>query len=480
MLRFAVLLHRYLGIALGLVVTLWCLSGIVMMYVQYPSFLDTERVATLEPIDLADCCVAADVLSAALEESGGQYADRFEVEMLAGRPVLRLYSPWGQNVIDLLNGTLRPGSSPAELERISLDFARRIGIGTRPSYRGPLAQDQWTVSGYYSPHQPLHLFAGNDAAGTQWYVSDTTGEVLLLTTANQRFWNWLGAVTHWIYFTALRQHGAVWAQVVIWLAVAVAVLTLLGLYVGIRRYRSGPSKRWTPYRGWMRWHHFAGLVFGVLALTWAVSGLFSMNPWGLLESRSFAAERQQIRGADLDASQIAAAITAIASNPLPDATTRLDSSLVGGELAIVAWHAGGRERALLDVESLERTMLPDARFRNLAPTLRPGVDIAEQGWLNEEDSYYFGRYERPTLPAYRIIYADGERFYLDHLTGALLYAADKPQQRYRWWFSALHRGDFSALLRARPVWDVWFLVLLGGVTASAITGTWLGIKRLAR
>lgn len=49
---------------------------------------------------------------------------------------------------------------------------------------------------------------------------------------------------------------------------------------------------------------------------------------------------------------------------------------------------------------------------------------------------------------------------------------------YRWWFSALHRGDFAAVVRARPVWDVVVLVLLLGVTVNAVTGTLLGPRRL--
>jgi uncharacterized iron-regulated membrane protein len=479
LLRVAVLLHRYLGITLGVVITLWCVSGIVMMFVPYPSFDDTARAAALTPLDFRDCCAPPDSLAAALDESAGFPIERFSIEMLAGRPVLRVFSLWGQTLVDLTRGQPRPGPSPSELERIAADFAARTGIEKTPSYLGALERDQWTVSGEYAGDRPLHLFAGNDTAGTQWYISDATGEVVLQTTASQRFWNWIGAVTHWIYFTALRERGTLWAQIVIWLATASVVLTLLGLYLGLRRYGRGPTKRWTPYRGWMRWHHLAGLVFGALALTWALSGLLSMNPWGLLEGRSFAAERERLRGAGLDPATIASVVESVTRYALPADTTRVDSSLVGGTLALVARHVGGRERTRLEPERGEESPFDAARFPELAAALRPGIPIVEQGWLDGEDAYYFGNTDRTSYPVYRIIHADGERFYLDRLTGALLYAVDKPRQRYRWWFAALHRGDFAALARVRPLWDLWFLPLLLGVTASAITGTWLGFKRLA-
>ena len=47
-------------------------------------------------------------------------------------------------------------------------------------------------------------------------------------------------------------------------------------------------------------------------------------------------------------------------------------------------------------------------------------------------------------------------------------------------FHALHRGDFSRLLRSRPIWDLFMLPLMLGVTIGAITGTWIGIRRLVR
>jgi hypothetical protein len=38
-----VVLHRYLGVAVGLLMVMWFLSGIVMMYVGLPRVTDEER-----------------------------------------------------------------------------------------------------------------------------------------------------------------------------------------------------------------------------------------------------------------------------------------------------------------------------------------------------------------------------------------------------------------------------------------------------
>ena len=80
MVRLLFLAHRYLGIAVGLVVTLWCLSGFVMMYVPYPELPRADRVAWLRPLDLGDCCTLPN-------HFGNIAVDRFGVE-IARREVL--------------------------------------------------------------------------------------------------------------------------------------------------------------------------------------------------------------------------------------------------------------------------------------------------------------------------------------------------------------------------------------------------------
>ncbi len=112
--------------------------------------------------------------------------------------------------------------------------------------------------------------------------------------------------------------------------------------------------------------------------------------------------------------------------------------------------------------------------------IRPGEPIRDQGWLTAGDSYYYSHHDEKSFPVYRIQYEDGERVYLDRVSGQLAFAADSNRQLSRWLFLGLHRGDFFGLLRQRPIWDLMMLVLLLGVTLSALTGTWMGFKRLTR
>src|SRR5690606_5148682 len=74
----------------------------------------------------------------------------------------------------------------------------------------------------------------------------------------------------------------------------------------------------------------------------------------------------------------------------------------------------------------------------------------------------------------------GTRYYIDPTSGRLLLKVDAAQRGYRWLFEGLHRFDFTAALRSRPLWDVLMILLLAGVTGVSATGTFMGIRYLRR
>ena len=435
MVRLLFLIHRYLGIALGVVVSLWCLSGFVMMYEQYPELDDTERLAGLEPLDLTACCrLPADFSNIEV--------DGFRVEMMAGTPVLRLMDGRFQHVIDLRGGEYLAGFDPTDARSIAVAAAAQYGLRGDPRLVGAIERDQWTVYAGYHPHRPLFHFAMDDPSGAEFYVSSTTGEVVQMTTFRQRFLNWMGAVTHWLYPTALRQHTGVWLQVVIWLTIASLFLTVIGIYIGLRQFKARRNGRRSPYRGWGLWHHYAGLAFGLFTLTWLISGLFSVNPFGALEGRGFFAESQRLKGAAVRFEQASAFVGGLQAATVPASAVRLDVSAAGGGIFAVAADKDGR-RLRLNARTLRPEALSEDFFARAARIMRPDVAVARAGWLTQGDAYYFSHHDERRFPVFRIQYGDGERFYLDGVTGELAYAVDRERQWLRWIFHAFHRGDFS-------------------------------------
>lgn len=478
MARWLLLLHRYLGIAVGGVMAMWCMSGIVMMYVQYPELSPRERLAGLEALDLTGCCRLPE---GAL--SGSAPVTRFRLEMLAGVPVLRVDTAFGIGdgaMYDLLaaEAIARPG--PERIRAAADGWRRHTGIDGPMRYEGPVQQDQWTVYAAYHAHRPLHRFAADDPAGTQWYVSDTTGEVVQVTTAHERFWNWLGAVIHWLYPTALRQHTALWAQVVIWLTIVGIFLTVIGLYIGIRQFRAGAKGRRSPYRGAALWHHYSGLLFGVLLLSWGVSGLFSMNPWGWLEGESAAPERARLTGSGLSGATVREWVERLGPGAVDGRTVRLEGYALSGRFGVIARDAHGVRRRLAP-DGRPEPLTPDD-WAALASRLQPDQPIRETAWLTNGDAYYYDHHESLDFPVFRVVFDDpgGSRYYLDGVSGELARKVDAERRWYRWLHYGLHRGDFTGWLRRRPVWDAVMLVLLAGVTVSSTTGAWLALRRLAR
>lgn len=468
------LLHRYLGIGLGGLVSLWCLSGFVMLYVQYPEWGADRQLTGLQPLQLEHCCrIAASALSADMFR-------RAVVEVHGDVPVAMLFDAEGRrSTVDLSSGQRIDRISLPQADRISRSFAATLGLEGKVRRLGMLERDQWTVGSGFDRDRPLIRFAATDAAGTQWYVSGPTGRIVQVTTSRQRFWNWLGSVIHWLYPTLLRQHTSLWSGVVVWTSLLGGFLTVVGLYIGILQYRRRRNGRRSPYRGWALWHHYAGLIFGVLLLTWLISGTFSMTPWAFLQSRSFNAEAQRLRGGYLHSEELRALLGGIVLHPLPSGARRLELTVQDGRPYWLAWKRDGVP-VRLSATGFAPASLDEPFLQSAAARLRPTARVRSQTFIGAPDAYYFNHHEARQFPVYRIVYADGERFYLDAVTGELRLAVDSGQKAYRWLFDALHRGDFAALVRMRPLWDLLMLSLLIGATVSALTGTWIGIKRLAR
>jgi hypothetical protein len=367
---------------------------------------------------------------------------------------------------------------PALGERAAAAIAAthmRRSFGAAPAMTlAPVALDQWTLQ--QQRYAPLYKASFADARGTVLYVSGLTGEVVQDTHRSERFWNWLGAVPHWLYFTPLRQDGALWSQVVIWTSLVGTFLTLTGLYVGVVLFKW--RKRKSPFHGVALWHHWSGLIFGLVTLTWVFSGLTSMQPWGWLESDGPGEEVQAIAGRPLAWADIEALTAALAAHPATEAASAEVIVQAGRPYAILVGRDGTRTRASLP----GLAPVPPTVAELAALAAAPGMPIASQGLIREGDAYHYGHHSTPALlPAYRVIYADAEgtRLYLDPRTGELIDFVDAGSRGFRWWHSGLHRLDFPGL-RERPLWDIVTLPLLAGVAMVCLLGVWMGWKRVTR
>jgi uncharacterized iron-regulated membrane protein len=477
MFRLLLLVHRYLGIAIGLIIALWCLSGFVMMYVQYPDLNEQEYLAGLPVIDTGACCIADREV---LDQLSG--VDEVSVEMLAGQPVLR--TRFGRDISLLVNLSSGWWFSTIDQETAIQQadaFLAASGIDGEARFLARMERDQWTVAGYFDSYRPLFLFTADDDAATHVYISGVNGQVIQATSSTERFWNWFGAVTHWIYPTALRQNTALWAQVVIWLTIASLFLVVVGIYLGIKLYGSQDDGSRSPYRGLNLWHHYSGLIFGLITVTWLFSGLLSMNPWGAFEGDVGFEERGRLEDRIVSTDEVNGIVEALGNTTLPVGTVRLSSSMVDGQLALIARDRSGTATRL-NGSTLQPEPLPENTWQRVAQLIRPNASVRRAEFIESGDNYYFSHHEEVAFPVYRILFDDAEqtRYYFDATTAELIQKYDSDRRWNRWLFLGLHRGDFTLLMRQRPLWDLILLPLLIGVTIGAITGVWMGYRRLTR
>jgi len=449
----------------------WFLSGFVMMYVPYPHISEGDRLRSLGPLSWHACCQFG--------QTGDDNARILfaQAENIVGEPVLRLRRADGAHIIiDLAKG----GATQIDFNRagaIALGAARRmINQSARLIDAKQIETDQWTVG--LAAEAPLFRFAFDDDDATHIYVSGTTGEVVQRTTAAQRFWNWLGAIPHWFYLADLRKHAVLWSEIVIWAALLGTFLTALGLYLGISQIK--PIAGCSPYRGWLHWHHFAGLLFGIATLAWVLSGLISMNPWGFLGEQFDDQARARLEGQIPQWKEVRASLDLIRSRSESIGAVSVVSAPLDGRLYWLVKQIDGTTTRLDAAGNV--AVVSDSDLSEAARRVAGSAAISEAAMLDKQDAYYFQQDERLTLPVYRVVLSDADRTrcYIDPKTGTLLHSLNSNDRWYRWLFGGLHRLDFATWIRARPIWDIVVLSLMTGGLSLVVAGAYLAVARACK
>lgn len=465
-LRSLIITHRYVGVVLGVLMTVWCLSGFVMMYQPYPATSAEERQAGLEPLDLTACCATLPITDDTLLGNA-------RIEMLGGAPVLRMTGADGPETFALTTGDQLAPLPESGIRSIATIWATGHNITGDIATIETIHNDQWSVQGARR-WQPLWRIAFDDPAGSWIYINGKTGEVVQDVNAHERFWNGLGAIPHWLYPTILRENAPLWNEVVILSSAIGCFLVVTGMVIGFIRLR-GKSGAWWPYRNrpiWM-WHHVLGTFAGVLVLTWTFSGLLTMAPWGLLESKP-AIDRSEI-ASNMTWGEARTIIDRARADPALANAVALRTAPFMGQPCLIATARDGKQTRLGAAGPAALTQ------DEIASGLTAKGGLLASGKLDlltAEDDYYYGHKQPVDLPVWRVTLTDPDQthVYINATTGDAR-IIDATAKRYRWWESGLHSLDFG-FMRARPVWDIITLILLAAVTAACATGAWLSFTRV--
>jgi hypothetical protein len=242
----------------------------------------------------------------------------------------------------------------------------------------------------------------------------------------------------------------------------------------------------SPYVGWMKWHHYAGLLFGLITLTWTFSGLLSMGPFPLLSSEGATAlQRRTLTGTPPDFSRISL-------DQIRAAIATARQSLLPKEMSLVAfrnrWYwiaaesptrrviipAGAPAQSMTEFDRSELELIVRESAGDAA--------VADLRWLTDYDDYYYDRTRTRSLPVLRAQYADRERtwMYLDPSLGAIALVTRRPDRMNRWLYHGLHSLDFPWLHHRRPLWDAVLILLSIGGIAGSVTSLVPTCRRLRR
>ncbi|HET7833148.1 MAG TPA: PepSY-associated TM helix domain-containing protein [Gallionella sp.] len=505
--------HRWAGVALALFMLLWFVSGLVIIYAEPTTPTRAERLAHAESLKVeAGWLSAGEAWERSAEQrrelAGSKKENGAEAKKAAGagkagngagqiveaRLLLQDGAPlWliedgnGQRfVLSALDGGLRQ-TLPEQALKIATGWVSRDAERSSAAVRFVETIDKPAILRNYEL-RPYYRIAVDDGAGSELLVSARTGEVVHVSNRIERGFYWAGNWVHLFRPLDLAGLGESRVEVLKWVSFAAVVAALTGLIVGWLRWRPGWFGRKTysegrvhPYRNaWFRWHFWGGLIGGVLALAWGLSGFLNNNPWQLFSPANPGKE---------DLVRYVGDAAAIAKSWRPAAPGRADADVVE-----LVWRRLGDETVQL-AHTRDDRRLPqtnsgiDGNFSTaslLAAVQRVAGDapVTTPTYLHEYDSYYYLRHhrdaaERP-LPVVRVDLGDaaGTSYYLDPQDGRLLVKTDHSRRVFRWLYSALHHWDIGWLYQ-RPLWDAWMLtwVLLGLVLSA--TAVVIGWKRLA-
>jgi hypothetical protein len=471
--RWLILAHRYLGILLAPLFLVWFVSGITMVYLRaMPEVNARQRLAHLPPIDTSAIRVSPVRASqlAGLDTHPGHMV----LTTVLNRPAYRIRNSSATVFADTGERLEQIGESDA-----AAVAGRFLSLPPdRIGYAEFLAEaDQWTLAA--RRQMPLYRLVVDDAARTEIYVSATSAEVVNVTTRRSRALAWISAIPHWLYFAWLRSQDRLWRQVVLWTAGLAVVSSFIGLVLAIVQLS-------VRYQGWLLWHYRAGVIFGVVTLTWVFSGFLSMEPWFWARGSSTGpADRiaDALSGGALDVSVYPALDTAKWLEPLEESDVReVELLQIRGEPYLALRDATGGWR-LLEAATLREQRAPFATESMVAliKAAVPDSPVAEVSSLDHYDAYYYGRDALP-LPVLRVKFDDREStwVYIDPSMSRVTAQVTRRARVQRWLYHGLHSLDFPWLYDRRPLWDIVVVTLcLGGVGLSAI-GLVLAGKRIAR
>lgn len=468
-------LHKITGTAISLFFLMWFITGLVLLYHPYPRL--SEEIYNAKKEQLPSSLPSIE----SIPEIANEHIKHLSLKQFQGQT---LFSITTNDSTYLLNIDSTKSVRPitfSSIEQIANRWINAPVIKVDTLHQ----REQWILYSKYERAMPIYKFYFGDPDQHELFISGRTGEVQQMTTSNQRFWAWIGAIPHKFYIPCIRKDVDTWSNSIS-IVSGICVITalsgfILGLWVLIKRYRL--RHVWEiPYKKrWFRWHFITGLIFGFFLIAWATSGVFSMQrvpQWLIHTEREYFFNPSKLWG----------------ENMLPIDAYRMDYRKIIDKYSMlkeIEWTCFGNIPAYRIING-EKEHLIDASTDEVR-VLKIPLEIIMKGLrkihgdsvtmnvslIDKYDNYYLSRKSTYPLPVYKIKVDDKDKslYYVSPDTGYIRYL-NKNKIARKWLFNGIHYLDIEWLM-ARPwLWTICIWCLCIGCGIVCLTGVVLGIKYL--
>ncbi|ACF13469.1 PepSY-associated TM helix domain protein [Chloroherpeton thalassium ATCC 35110] len=462
-------LHKYLGLFFAGLMVIWFVSGFVMIFIGFPKYGKSERL--LENKNIIDEKILKSIDSVFQKKK----FTKAEIYVAGGENILKI---WENDT----SFTLCSLDSEKIIERIDSLRATKIAVENmnrlkKYRYDKIYELDQWIPWARIETDLPIHKFYFDDENNTEIYISSSSGLIIQKHTSSERFWAYLGAIPHWLYFKDLRVRRSLWIQVVVWLSGISTFMVFIGIVLGFKRLRFKKGKTIFPYKkNLYRWHHITGFVFGAFVFIWTISGMFSLVHINLKKDENFASMLKKKWNENVflnrNAEGVYEQIIKVFQNDSPKILMLKNTD---DGLLVESLNEKGQSIYLNGQKQTEESL---AKIYIAKAKILFKENMKNVLLIQEYDNYYYSKKRNSPLPIIKVSFNDIDDtvFYIDVMTGEILRVVDNSSRLSRWIYNAMHSFDMNFLLSHNELRIFILIILLTGGTIVSITGMLFIVK----
>lgn len=469
-------LHRFLGLFACLFLSMWFITGLVLIYHPFPNISKEDKCENMESISSSS--MMPDFKSIEAKIPADERIKKVNLSQFNGAPIFHILTDKKDYRFGI-DGLESPFLMSLQTLK---DISKKWSDGHIAKIDTLKDREIWIMYNRYIKELPIYKVSFDDKDGHQLYISSQSGEALQFTSFSERMWAYVGAIPHKLYIPALRQNTKLWADTVTVLAIICLLACLTGVYVGIKAYMiryKKTKKLGSPYKKTsFKWHHILGIIFGIFLITWSISGTVSLRktpqwitkthhdiPKGIkgkpismdkyiLDYRTILAENKDVKEIEWTYFQGMPVYNTIIKNKF------------------LSFDASTSEPKELYLQ--EKDMAKIVKYNH--------GDVAfETKLIDDYENYYLSWREPLALPVYKISVSDADNsiYYINPLNGQYKYLNDNRKVR-KWLFFGLHYFHVKWLMERPVLWTIAIWVLTLGCTAVSLTGVWLSGKYIKR